>query len=86
MDMAGDPNQEYIYFIGSETLPSICYILSVESNIYKYYICIYAFTLRGTGIYLLVRSRNILTNFSYLSGGKYINLLDSKYKYLVGLK
>jgi len=28
MDMAGDPNQEYIYFIGSETLPSICYILS----------------------------------------------------------
>jgi len=28
-----DPDQEYIYFMGSETLPSACYILSDESRI-----------------------------------------------------
>jgi len=28
-----DPDQEYIYFVGSETLPSACYILSDESSI-----------------------------------------------------
>jgi len=27
------PDQEYIYFMGSETLPSACYILSDESSI-----------------------------------------------------
>jgi len=30
---ARDPDQEYIYFMGSETLPSACYILSDESSI-----------------------------------------------------
>jgi len=29
----GDPDQEYIYFLGSETLPSACYILSDKSSI-----------------------------------------------------
>jgi len=33
MDSASDPDQEYIYFMGSETLPSACYILSDESSI-----------------------------------------------------
>jgi len=28
IDSASDPDQEYIYFMGSETLPSVCYILS----------------------------------------------------------
>jgi len=28
-----DPDQEYIYFTGSETVPSACYILSDESSI-----------------------------------------------------
>jgi len=28
-----DPDQEYIYFMGSETLPSACYIHSDESSI-----------------------------------------------------
>jgi len=28
-----DPDQEYIYFMGSETIPSACYILSDESSI-----------------------------------------------------
>jgi len=31
--MASDPDQEYIHFMGSETLPSACYILSDESSI-----------------------------------------------------
>jgi len=41
-DSAGDSDQEYKYFMGSETLPSACYILSDEytristSNGYKY--------------------------------------------------
>jgi len=30
---ASGPDQEYIYFIGSETLPSTCYILFDESRI-----------------------------------------------------
>jgi len=30
---ASDPDQEYIYFMGSETLPSTCYILFDESSI-----------------------------------------------------
>jgi len=30
---ASDPDQEYIYFMGSETLPSACYILSDASSI-----------------------------------------------------
>jgi len=37
--MDGDPDQEYIYFIGSKTLsslPSTCYILSEESSIPLY--------------------------------------------------
>jgi len=29
---ASDPDQEYIYFMGSETLPSACYIVSDESS------------------------------------------------------
>jgi len=29
----GDPDQDYIYFMGSETLPSACYILSDESSV-----------------------------------------------------
>jgi len=33
IDSASDPDQEYIYFMGSETLPSACYILSDESSI-----------------------------------------------------
>jgi len=33
MDSASDPDQEYIYFVGSETLSSACYILSDESSI-----------------------------------------------------
>jgi len=28
-----DPDQKYIYFMGSERLPITCYVLSVESNI-----------------------------------------------------
>jgi len=32
-DSDSDPNQEYIYFMGSETLPFACYILSDESSI-----------------------------------------------------
>jgi len=32
-DSASDPDQEYIHFMGSETLPSACYILSNESSI-----------------------------------------------------
>jgi len=32
-DSASDPDQEYIHFKGSETLPSACYILSEESSI-----------------------------------------------------
>jgi len=31
IDLASDLYQEYIYFMGSETLPSACYILSDES-------------------------------------------------------
>jgi len=31
-----DPDQEYIYFMGSETLPSACYILFDESSIPSY--------------------------------------------------
>jgi len=32
-DMArSTPDQEYIYFMGSETLPSVCCILSYESS------------------------------------------------------
>jgi len=31
-----DPDEEYICFIGSETLPYTCYILSVESSIPDY--------------------------------------------------
>jgi len=30
---ASDPDQEYIYFVGSITFPSACYILSDESSI-----------------------------------------------------
>jgi len=33
MDSASDPDQEYIYFMGSETLPSACYTVSDESSI-----------------------------------------------------
>jgi len=33
IDAASDPDQEYIYFIRSETLPSACYILSDETSI-----------------------------------------------------
>jgi len=33
LDSATDPDQAYIYFMGSETLPSACYILSDESSI-----------------------------------------------------
>jgi len=33
MDSTGDPDQEYIYFMESETLPSDCYMLSHESGI-----------------------------------------------------
>jgi len=33
IDLASDPDQEYIYFVGSETLPYACYILSDESSI-----------------------------------------------------
>jgi len=33
MESASDPDQEYIYFMGSETLPSTCYILSDEASI-----------------------------------------------------
>jgi len=36
IDSLSDPDQEYIYFIGSETLPSACYILSDESRISFY--------------------------------------------------
>jgi len=42
LDQDHYPDQEYIYFMGSETLPSACYILSDESSI--------PFTLRVTGI------------------------------------
>jgi len=31
--MASDPDQEYMYFMGSETRTIACYILSDESNI-----------------------------------------------------
>jgi len=34
--LASDPDQEYIYFVGSETLPSTCYILSDESSLPLY--------------------------------------------------
>jgi len=33
IDSASDPDQEYMYFMGSETLPSACYIISDESSI-----------------------------------------------------
>jgi len=33
IDSASDPDQDCIYFMGSETLPSACYILSDESSI-----------------------------------------------------
>jgi len=33
IDSASDPDQEYIYFMGSKKLPSACYILSDESSI-----------------------------------------------------
>jgi len=33
IDSASDPDQKYIYFMGSETLLSACYILSDESSI-----------------------------------------------------
>jgi len=33
IDSASDPDQEYMYFMGSETFPSACYILSDESSI-----------------------------------------------------
>jgi len=35
-DSASDPDQEYIYFIGSETLPPACYTLSDVSSILFY--------------------------------------------------
>jgi len=37
IDSARGPDQEYIYFMGSETLPSACYILSDESSIPFYF-------------------------------------------------
>jgi len=37
IDSATDPDQEYMYFMASETLPSACYILSDESSIPFYY-------------------------------------------------
>jgi len=33
IDSASDPGQEYIYLMGSETLPSACYIFPDESSI-----------------------------------------------------
>jgi len=39
IDLASDLYQEYIYFMGSETLPSACYILSDESSIPFYSTC-----------------------------------------------
>jgi len=42
LDSASDPEQEYIYFLGSETVPSTSYILSTN--------LVYPFTLRVTGI------------------------------------
>jgi len=36
-DSASDPAQEYIYFMGSETLPTASYILSHESSIPYYF-------------------------------------------------
>jgi len=33
IDSASDPDQEYIHFMGSETLSSICYIIFDKSNI-----------------------------------------------------
>jgi len=42
-DSASDPDREYIYFMGSETLPSACYI-HFATNL------VYPFTLRVTGI------------------------------------
>jgi len=34
--MASDPDQGYVYFIGSETLTFTCYILSDESSVPSY--------------------------------------------------
>jgi len=36
IDSARDPDQECVYFLGSVTLPSACYILSAESSIVFY--------------------------------------------------
>jgi len=36
IDSASDPDQEYIYFMESETLTSACYVLSDESSITFY--------------------------------------------------
>jgi len=37
IDSASGPDQEYIHFMGSETLPSACYILFDESSIPFYF-------------------------------------------------
>jgi len=42
IDWASDPEQEYIYFMESETLPSTCFILTDKSSI--------VYTVRVTGI------------------------------------
>jgi len=52
IDSASDPDQEYIYFMGSETLPSACYILSDESGI-TFYSTSNGYKNRTTFIYLL---------------------------------
>jgi len=46
IDSASDPNQEYIYFKGLETLPSTCYF---PTNL------IHSFTLRVLGTIKLIK-------------------------------
>jgi len=45
--MASDPDQEYMYFMGSETRTITCYIISEETSI--------PFTLRVTGIKIVLK-------------------------------
>jgi len=50
-------DQEYIYFMGSDTLPSACYIPSairIISIIVFFANIVYPFTLRVTGEYTLL--------------------------------
>jgi len=72
-----DPDQEFIYFMGSKTLPSTCYILSAESSIPFYS------TNNGYNKRNHVNKINCTFNLSYLKRGWLFILCAAKHIYFV---